>query len=321
MSSGYDHFSSLMARRQFKKAASFAEERYFYENSLFWLNQQAYACNRAQDFEKALALSQNALQQDASNIFALMSAADALFGLRRYQEALAYYQEGSSIPKMKGRAEKGILDCYSAMNQWQELLNFLQTQDDPDKWMVYKTKALEKTNRIDQALELCRNQLKQKPEDHAILWEMTELEIRQKGLEAVLSQIERLASIPTMPAIYKEIYASLCHRAGKHDKALKTYSKMESTASPGNNDLRISRKKAFSLAKSGNEEEALPLFEELLKIDTKDIYVHSAYAAACSRIGQIQRGLDFYTALLKQFPSEKSLFGYRNRLKKRIGNP
>ena len=79
--------------------------------------------------------------------------------------------------------------------------------------------------------------------------------------------------------MYREIYASLCRKAGRPEEAVKAY---ETIGAQGEQS-RIQKKKAFTLAKSGRELEALPLLEELLKNEPADKYLHSSYAAACRR--------------------------------------
>lgn len=316
MSSEYEEFKKLIARKQFRQAAVYAEEQYFHDKNIFWITQQAYAYIRAEQYERAFESAKEVLTLEPGNTYALLSAADALRGLKRFDEALWYYKEASGREKVRSRVSKGICECLLQMKEWQKLLDFLSLQPDPeDVYVLYRIKALKATGKSEQAINLCRDTLSRLQHDRSILWELTELEIEQDGIDRVIEQMGRFARIPTFPPIYKEIYASLCRRAGKNDLALKTYDKMDS----GVQDVRIQRKKAFTLAKTHHEQEALPLFEELLKLNPKDIYLHSSYGAACTRIGEIERGINFYYTLLHLYPEEKGIYGYINRLKKKLG--
>ena len=107
----------------------------------------------------------------------------------------------------------------------------------------------------------------------------------------------KLAKIPSRSPVYKEIYASLCRRAGKPELALKQYTELSRSGS----DHRIHRQQAFALAKSGKELEAIPIMEELLKLDPRDFYIHSAYIPACKRARQLTGALAFYQKLLESF--------------------
>jgi tetratricopeptide (TPR) repeat protein len=122
----------------------------------------------------------------------------------------------------------------------------------------------------------------------------------------------KLAKIPSRPPVYKEIYASLCRRAGKPELALKQYTELGRSGS----DPKIYRKQAFALAKSGKELEAIPIMEELLKLNPKDFYIHNAYIPACKRVQQLAKALAFYEKLLEANPEEKPLFGWIKKLKK-----
>lgn len=315
MSFEYDEFKKLIARKQYRQAAVFAEEQYFHTKNIFWINQQTYAYIRAKKFDRALECTKEVLTLEPDNVYALLSAADALGGLQRFDEALWHYKEASGQKKVRNRALKGICECLFQMKEWQKLLEFLNSQSCPgNEAVLYRIKALRATGKTSEAIELCRDTLSHLPHNPPVLWELTELEIEQDGIDTVIEGIGKLARIPTFPTIYKEIYASLCRRAGKEDLALKTYDKMGS----GFQDIRIQRQKAFTLAKSHQEQAALPLFEELLKHNPKDIYVHSSYGAACTRIGEIERGINFYHTLLNLYPEEKGIYGYINRLKKKL---
>ena len=153
-----------------------------------------------------------------------------------------------------------------------------------------------------------------RPDHPPALWELSELEVAADGLETVRARYERLARIPTLPPVYREIYASLCRRAGLPELALKEYQKI-GDAGEG---TRVQKKQAFLMAKTGREQEAIPLLEELLTLDPKDIYLHSSYGAACARVNQIERAIEFYIRLMGTHPEEKGLYGRINRLKKKL---
>ncbi|MBN2440355.1 MAG: tetratricopeptide repeat protein [Spirochaetales bacterium] len=316
MSKEYDEFKKLISYKKFRQAALFAEEQYFIDKSTFWITQQAHAYIRAGSYEKALERAREALAREPDNSYALMSGADALFGLHRFNEALEYYKETINHVKLQKRAVQGICECLIQLKQWQQLIDDYVTFPGPeDDYILYKIKALSALEKTDEAITLCKATLTRIPDNPPILWELTELEIKRDGIDYVIEQMGRLTKISSLPPVYKEIYASLCRRAGKNNLALKTYEKIGT----GIQDLRIQKKKAFTLAKTGCEEEAIPLIEELLKIDPKDIYLHSSYGAACSRIGAVQKGIDFYYSLLALFPGEKRIYGYISRLKKKLG--
>jgi hypothetical protein len=58
--------------------------------------------------------------------------------------------------------------------------------------------------------------------------------------------------------------------------------------------------------------------EELLKLNPKDLYIHSAYIPACRRAQQLTRALAFYEKLLEANPEEKPLFGRIRKIKNLI---
>jgi tetratricopeptide (TPR) repeat protein len=316
MSKAYDQYRELLSQRKFSEAARFAEQAHLEGNprNPFWLTRQAAALTRAGEFGQAFTVSEQALAIAPANPYALLCMAEALSGLRRYKEAIEVYEAivTDANDKVATVARNGMLACLAELRSWDRILEQIgMWRLPPDKVYRWRVKALEGQNRTGEAIDICHQWLKYNPDHPQALWALTELEIRRDGFDAVLTRMGRLAKIPSRPTIYKEIYASLCKRAGKPDLALKQYEKIGHAAS----DPNIHRKKAFALAKSGREPEAIALMEELLKLNPKDFYVHSAYVPACRRVKQLDRAVEFYQRLLESHPDEKSIYGRLKKLK------
>jgi len=314
MTDSYRQFSALMGSGKYREAADLAGQELAKEEGAgaFWLTRRASARNRAADYEPAFADAKAALAIEPSNPYAILCAADALRGQQHPQEALGYYREIAAHPRVGGRARAGVFECLAGLGQWQELLDSLAAAPAEER-SVWRVKAFHALGKTAEAMDECRQWLAAHPDNPPGLWEMSELEIETEGLEAVRARYERLARIPTLPPVYREIYASLCRRAGLPELALKEYQKIG-----GAGETRVQKKQAFLLAKTGREQEAIPLLEELLTLDPKDIYLHSSYGAACARVNQVERAIEFYLRLMGTHPEEKGLYGRINRLKKRL---
>ena len=317
VSKPYEQYRELLSQRQFGEAARFAEQAHLEGNprNPFWLTRQAAALTRAGEYDQALTVSEQALAIAPANPYALLCLAEALSGLRRYKEALEVYEPiaANANDKVATIARNGMLACLAELRSWDRILEQIGIwQLPPDKVYRWRVKALEGQNRTVEAIDICHQWLKDNPDHPQALWALTELEIRRDGFDAVLARMGRLARIPSRPTVYKEIYASLCKRAGKPELALKQYEKMMHTASAPN----IHRKQAFALAKSGREPEAIALMEELLMLNPKDFYIHNAYIPACRRVKQLDRAMEFYQRLLESNPGEKSIYGWLKKLEK-----
>jgi tetratricopeptide (TPR) repeat protein len=307
MSEAFDQFQALLKQRRYREAASLAERESLQGGEpAFWLTQQSVALVRAGDAAAALEAANGALAVEPSNPYAIVAAADSLFALERAEEALSHYREALPFPKLAPRARKGVLECLGRLKRWEEVLSLLAQWAMPeDQTASAKVKALAGAGRRDEAIDECRRWLQRMPDHPQALWALTDLEVERDGLPAVLERMERTVRIPSLPAVYREIYASLCRRAGRPEAALEVYEKLEAQgAGP-----RVQRRQAFLLAKSGKEREALPLLEELLRAEPGDMFLHSSYEAACRRIGAVERAINFYTALLGQHPEVKGLYG------------
>ena len=317
MSKQYNQYKELMIQGQFGEAARFAEQAHQEGNphNPFWLTRQAVALTRAGEYAQALTVADRARSLAPANPYAVLCAAEALCGLHRNREALGYYESiaADDNHKLAAVARQAMLQCLAELRSWDRIIEQIGLWDMPaDRVYQWRVKALEGQKRTGEAIETCHQWLAEHPDDPRALWALTELEISRDGLDAVMTRMARLAKIPSRPPVYKEIYASLCKRAGKPELALKQYEKM----AHGSSDTSIHRKQAFALAKSGRESEAVAIMEELLRLNPKDFYVHSAYIPACKRIKQLDRALTFYQTLLESNPEEKSLYGRMRKLKK-----
>jgi len=83
-------------------------------------------------------------------------------------------------------------------------------------------------------------------------------------------------------------------------------------------DPSILRKKAFALAKSGQELQAIPLLEELLRISPADTFLNSSYSAACNRSSNLERAWKFYHELLSLHPDDMRIFGRIKKIQKKL---
>ena len=308
MSTAYETYRELMTSGQFEEAARLAELEYLNDDAdnPFWLTRQAAALCRAGRYAAALHLSRQALSLQPANPFAILAVAEALYGLKRIKEALLHYEDIAADPKLAFPARRGIMECLVALKQWKPILDNIQQWGlPPEKSYRWRVKALGGLKRWDEAMAVCRHWLQSHPDHPSALWALTELEVQREGIQPVLARMAKLAKIPSRPPVYKEIYASLCRRAGKPELAVEQYAKL----TQGAPDLKILRKQAFALSASGKKSEAIMMLEELLKLDPKDFYAHSSYIANCRKTGQLERAAQFYAHLVEQNPEEKQLYG------------
>jgi tetratricopeptide (TPR) repeat protein len=311
----YDQFKNLLSARRFCDAVEFAEREVLNNpvSEVFWMNQQIIALMRSEKYKRAAEIAERALALDSHNPYSLLFRSDAYFHLGDIEKALTGYEESVRNSKVVDRARKGILDCLVMIKEWERILSFTAQWDLPQSdAFSYKIKALANLQRSEEAIVLCSEWLKMSPDNKQALWLLVNIEIDRDGLESVRHKYEQIAKIPSKPPIYGEIYASLCRKAGKVDKALVQYEKLERKSS----DLSITRQKAFALAKSGHEHEAVPLLEELLRLDPTNLYLHASYMGANKRLKTLERVWKFYHELISSFPDEKTLLGRVRKVQK-----
>lgn len=321
VSEEYKRYLDLYNTSRFSEAANLAEQQAVAtdDKNVFWLTQQAKALLKAGEHARAYEIGLRAVRVAPANQYALCVRADAALKQGMFKQAEDDYRELFQHPKLAARARWGILASLALSGgQWTKILGLVSEWNlPPREALPWKVRACTGLNRADDAIDACREWLRICPHNPKALWQLTELEIKRDGLETVLSAMARTAKIPSLPPVYSEIYASLSRRAGKTDTALGQYEKL----SRAGNDPRILRKQAFVLAKSGREAEALPLMEELLRINPRDLYLHSAYSAASRRIHELERALTFYEELHGLFPEEKTLYGRIKTIQKALRTP
>ncbi len=304
----YKRFRELLKARNFDAAEALAEHESLArpEDEVFWLTQLAVVRTRAGRAAAALATAERALALAPANRYALLARADARRASGQPLEALADYREAADDPRVEARARSGALFCLARLARWEELLRQLEAWGmAAGEALELRARALAALNRDDEALALCARWLLESPDNPHAMWLVAELEIRRDGLAAVAERFARLARIPSRPPIYGEIYASLCRRQGEDTAAIAAYGKLVA-----NSDApRLQRKQAFALARGGRESEAIPMLEQLLRDDPRDLYVHAAYTAACRRAMVPTRAWNFYHELLDRHPEEKHLHG------------
>ncbi|RTZ95746.1 MAG: hypothetical protein DSY90_12595 [Deltaproteobacteria bacterium] len=311
----YQRYRKLILRGRFGEAARLAEEAYFAGDPKngFWLTRQAAALNRGKKFSSARTAAEQALAIDPVNPYALLALADAIRGLGQFEDAITCYREVAASPKLVAIGQNGWLNCLAALSLWERIIDMLARWEMPAAQRLrWQAKAEAALHRDDDALKTVQAWLQAEPDKPEALWLLVDLEIRQNGIEAVVKRYGRLARIASRPPVYKEIYASLCRRAGRPDQALKAYERLDQ----GTATTAIQRKQAFALAKSGRETDAIPMMEELLTDSPRDFYLHSGYQGACRRSGQTDRAITFYETLIQRHPGEKSLYGWLKKINK-----
>lgn len=311
----YQEFRSLLEQRAFEDAIAFAEREVLRSGTAnaFWYTQLAIALTRVGRYAEAISTAEQALNVRPDDAFALAARGEALLAAGRWQDAIADFTEAETRPRLKDRARRGILNCLARMADWSGLLARLgDWQIRGEAASFWRVKALVGLGQDSEAIAACQDWLKESPDNPRALWQLTDLEVRRDGLEAVLSRMGRLARIPSSPPVYGEIHASLCRKAGNTEAAVKQYDRLVAKVP----DARLQRKQAFALAKSGRELEAIPIIEELLRADPRDVYLHSSYGGACRRAGRLDQAREFYEQLLVLHPEEKPLYGRLRRIAK-----
>ena len=317
MNQAHTEFTFFMKEHRFAEAAALADRQSVAagDHSEFWLTRLSVALRESGKIDGALKAAEQACAIAPGNVWAVLARAEALLKKGSYEEAESFFQDALVDKKTMRKARWGILYCLSRTSSWERILEMIARWElPPSEAHSWRAKALAGMGRSEDASAECEAWLAGSPDNSEALWFQAELWAQRDGLDSTISRFSRLAKIPGKPLIYGEIYASLCKRAGRTKDALKQYGKLlGKRATPA-----VQRKQAFMLAKSGQEQEAIPLLEELLRGDPGDMYLNNGYIGACTRIGDPERAWKFYHELLSIHPEEKTIFGRLSRVRKII---
>ncbi len=315
--STYEQFKSCLRSHDYSAAIEIADREVLKNPSqkVFWMNQQAIANINAGNTKVAIEILENALSIDPHNPWTLLFHSDVLFKSGNKSGALQGYEELVDNDKLSARAQRGVLECLTHLGEWNRTLDCIsQWNLPPEDTYRFRIQALSGLKCTDEAFALCNEWLQVSPDNKTALWLLVRLEISRDGMETVRLKYERLARIPSKPPVYGEIHAYLCKKSGKIDKAVNQYQKLQIKTQ----DPSIVRKKAFALARSGQELQAIPLLEELLRASPADTFLHSSYSAACARSSNLERAWRFYHELLSLNPDDMRLFGRIKKIQKKL---
>lgn len=313
MNSPYNEFRAHMRARSHQKALALADRELHavQGRSEFWLTQRAQALLQLRDYGAAIAAANEALELAPTSAYALLARADAQRLAGNYATALPDFMELAHDDRVAKRARTGALQCLTRQGLWQQLL------DCAGQWSAHlgwRAKALVGLKRWAEARQTLEVWLGQSPDHRQALWLLVDVEIAEASIGAVRDRYARLARLPSRPAIYREIHASLCRRMGDDAAAAAQYEQAAKVSS----DPSIRRRQAFAMAKAGQEAAACDMFEELLRCDPADQYVHSAYLAACRRITGQERAITFYESLLELHPEYKGTYGRLRKIRTEV---
>jgi len=301
----YDAFKELLNKLRFREAAYFAQKAAiaYSRDRAFWLNQQSVALLRYGRPAEALVTAEEA-QKLQPGYFSLLLCAEALLLTGDFETALAAYRKLGSVPTVADKAQRGTLDCLIKLYRLDEaLLALADFYKTGEMLFSYKARILHGLDRVTETLDVCNQWIGVSPANRAAWWRVCTLEVMRDGLATTLTKYEALAASAPRQAIYRELCAIL------HLKSTFTTPDIKSpTIGSPPPPAGTMPKQAFVLAKSGKENEALPLFEELLRTDPADQYISNAYTAASRRVGYLENARQFYRALQLLFPEEKSMY-------------
>lgn len=162
----YNEYRELLKKGQYIEAVHLAERAYLKgnRNNSFWLTRQAAALSRAGKYDQGYGIAKQALALKPSNPYSILAVAEALSGLNRMDEALRHYEEIAPDPKLSLYARRGMLYCLSELKQWGRMLQLLgQWEMPPAASLQWKVKALTGQDRLQEAIEVCRQWLEREP--------------------------------------------------------------------------------------------------------------------------------------------------------------
>lgn len=305
----YDEFKLLLKKGSFREASLVAKRAAEAggRDAVFWCNQQAQALLKGNKPKEALRIALQVLENDPENCFAMLAAAEAHFLLGKIGDAQTYYHTASGCTATFEEGKKGIVNCLIKLKRFTDALDEMDGCPRLGSfWFPLKIRALSGLGRIGEAVAECTRWLDGAPNDRTAQRVMFDLDVAYLGEDAALVKYETLAKTASKMSIYRVLKNELLQRCGKGDAV--------ENKKPA--ELFLLSRKAFTLAKTGRERDAVQLMEVVLRKDPCNEYVNNGYIAAARRIGYMVPAMKFYQELSRLHPEEQGLHHYVRKVSK-----
>lgn len=222
-----------------------------------------------------------------------------------YQEAIAKYKAALAISPGLTDALTGLMDCYAALNQREDMSAYLEAyiQSNPDRFypIILKSQLLTRDKRWQDAEKVLSQAIKKWPEVPELYEAMARVYFAQHDDDKAIASFELgLRNMPGNPRL-SMLLASAYEQAGHYDKALETYESLVSE----NPDSEFATNNLVSLlldhySSEANIDRAVKLSARFEK--SEQPYLLDTYGWALLKSGHYEQALAVFKKVVKQQP-------------------
>jgi len=315
--------------------------------------QKVIKLKRGKEYEKALRVLLEALEQFPDNNFLKTSLADLYIRMNRlfeaeelvdqvldfdpendsalsvkgniayikrgYKKAAEYFKEAYRLKDSNYLAGR-LVRTYINLDELETALNICQEklrQEDADKrFKKLEAEIYRKMNKYDKAEEIMEEYLTEIQDDHFAFKEKIQMKLKGRPPAVAVQELEQLLKINR----YSEnihlhtLLAEKLQEIEEFDKAVEIYKKILLLAPE---DLYIIKSLGMTLYKKGNLKEALSYLQKAFKIDPNDYYIRSTLEYIYKSLKMEKEGTVFFQEIIKT-TGLNNLWGIVKRLAKEV---
>lgn len=266
-------------------------------------------------------IADNMLEKNPVDYRALMIKGDLAIKHRRYKKGLEFYQLAFKQNDKDYLAHK-IIKTYLALEEYNKALNLCQTliekKGSQPAYLKLKAGILKKMGSEKEAQAIYEQYLKQDIDDEFAYQENIKLKLKDKSPK---DQLRELRNILKFAKGERKFYlASLLGQKLQQQKEYaQAITEYKNALSVKSGDSFVIKQLGFCYNHLQQKEEARFYLEEACKIDPLDFYVRAALLKVYESLDRVEEGIEFFTALIKENPSLRNLWGDVHKLSKKVG--
>lgn len=290
-----------------------------YPENKFLKNSLADLYYRMKRLGEAYDLVDGILKEDTQNHNALTVKGNIAFAKRDYKDAVLFFKQAYQLKQTDYLASR-LVRAYIYTDQLELALSICQEKLEGDssniRFKKMEAEIYKKMNKLEKSVDIMDDYLSEESDDQFAFKEMIELKLKDKSADAAVRELKQLLKLDK----YKRnihlqtLLAEKLQDINKYEEAEEIY---KGALLLDSANIYIIKSLGMSLYKEKKLEKALPYLEEAFKEDPNDYYIRSTLEYIYKSLNMHQEGIDFFEGIIKE-TGLKNLWGIIRKLAKGV---
>lgn len=274
--------------------------------------------HRMKRLDKAEDLADEVLLEDAENYNALIVKGNVILSRRNCEEALKFFKQAYQVIKTDYAASR-LIRTHIYLENYEEALSICQERLEGDsnelRFKKLEAEIYKKMDKTDKAVEIMEDYLSETDDEFAFK-EKIELKLKNKSTEAAVRELKQLLKVDKFRKNIhlQTLLAEKLQELKEYKQAVEVY-KEALLSDPGNSF--IVKNLGMTLYKDKKYEKALPYLEQAFKDDPNDYYVRTTLEYIYKTLDKYQEGIEFFKGIIKE-TGMNNLWGIIKKLAKGV---